>query len=285
MKLQLSEELRQRWFYAMCATVILFVTLFALGQEASFLLSLLCGLQGWKEYARMMSLRDRPSLHVMGYVFVTLMFLHAFFVGPRTLFWLWGAWSAAFFALFIEYRLQLKRDPAAALNANIQLMWTQLCRFVMGLLYVFLIFGFIGSVVSGVRGEQVLILTFTIVFMGDTGAYFVGRKHGRRKLWEALSPKKTVEGALGGYAFSIVGGLVCWLLCYWLPPPPIEFSTYLMLALVLPPFAQAGDFLESLMKRASGTKDSGSLMPGHGGLLDRADGLALAMPLVYFLVS
>lgn len=120
-----------------------------------------------------------------------------------------------------------------------------------------------------------LMLIFCIVFPGDSGAYFAGRFLGKRKLYELVSPKKTVVGAFGGLAGSVAGAFLIRALLI----PDLDPVFTLFAALGGGALAQAGDFVESLLKRTFGVKDSGRLLPGHGGMLDRVDGLLFVLPL------
>jgi len=122
-----------------------------------------------------------------------------------------------------------------------------------------------------------LIVLFAATWCCDSGAYFVGRSLGRHKLYEQASPKKTVEGAVGGILFSILP-LVLIKLFGWGHPTALD---YLALTIAVGVFGQAGDLLESLFKRESGVKDSSALIPGHGGVLDRFDSLLLSTPVFY----
>ncbi len=123
-------------------------------------------------------------------------------------------------------------------------------------------------------GPAALLTLLVIVFAGDTGAYFAGRSLGRHKLYPLVSPKKTIEGSVGGLIASIGGAA----LCAWLLVPQIPQSNALVLGAACGTVAQIGDLAESMFKRASGTKDSGTLLPGHGGMLDRLDGVLFAAP-------
>jgi phosphatidate cytidylyltransferase len=122
------------------------------------------------------------------------------------------------------------------------------------------------------HGPDCIVLLLTISFLGDTGAYAAGRLFGRHKLYPAVSPKKTVEGSIGGLAASAGAALLASL--WYLPELPI--ASGIGLGLVLGALGQAGDLCESLLKRAYGVKDSGRLLPGHGGLLDRIDATLFA---------
>jgi phosphatidate cytidylyltransferase len=128
------------------------------------------------------------------------------------------------------------------------------------------------------RGEWWIILALTVTWLNDTGAYFAGRAFGRRKLFPRISPSKTWEGAIGGAAGSILGALV--VQHFWLPALPVWGAAVIGAgAAVLGPL---GDLSESMLKRAFGRKDSGRLLPGHGGLLDRLDALLFNAPFVLF---
>ncbi len=129
--------------------------------------------------------------------------------------------------------------------------------------------------VQGVSlGQTILLGHFLVVFSGDTGAYFAGRFFGRHKLYPAVSPKKTVEGGIGGL---VLGAITLPLYCHWMLPHLPTWQV-VVAALALGVVAQVGDFAESLFKRATDTKDSGALLPGHGGMLDRIDGVLFAAP-------
>ena len=127
-------------------------------------------------------------------------------------------------------------------------------------------------------GVKFIFFILFVLWMGDSGAYFVGKAIGRRKLLPAISPNKTVEGAVGGLGASLLTGFAC-------------TSTFLSelsgvhcftLTLSLAVAGQVGDLCESTFKRIRGVKDSGNLLPGHGGILDRIDSLLFAAPVAYY---
>lgn len=128
------------------------------------------------------------------------------------------------------------------------------------------------------NGEWILFSILSIVWIGDTGAYVIGSRLGRHKLYPAVSPKKTIEGSAGALIVSIIASLL--LTGYLLPG--ITLRDRILLGLGISVTAQLGDLCESLVKRKAGVKDSGSLFPGHGGMLDRIDSLLFAVPFVYF---
>lgn len=153
---------------------------------------------------------------------------------------------------------------------------------------------------AGTAGPFWILLSLALVWISDTGAYFSGRAFGKRKLYEAVSPNKSVEGAIGGFLstlaiafgfnalFSLASdGVQTQLLgmsflsvdLSWTPLTPVQV---LILAIPANILAQIGDLAESLIKRAHGVKDSGTIVYGHGGILDRIDALIFAAPWVYY---
>lgn len=127
------------------------------------------------------------------------------------------------------------------------------------------------------RGGLWMLFLLLVVFFGDTFAYFGGRFLGRKKLMPKISPNKTVEGALSG----IVGSCLAGLLVTSLGSVNVSAATVIVFGTVCGFTAQAGDLFLSLIKRVAQVKDSGHIMPGHGGILDRLDGVFIACPLVY----
>ena len=129
----------------------------------------------------------------------------------------------------------------------------------------------------GSDGPGYVVLTIMFAWFGDTGGYFAGRFLGKHKLYEAVSPKKTVEGSIGSLFGSVFGVLLAhfWFL------PSLSLAHGIPLALVAGAFGQAGDLGESVIKRSFGVKDSGAIVPGHGGILDRVDALMLTSAVTY----
>jgi phosphatidate cytidylyltransferase len=129
----------------------------------------------------------------------------------------------------------------------------------------------------GAEGGAYVALALTFAWLADTGAYFSGTYFGKAKLYPEISPGKTRAGFIGALVGSAFGALVAHF--WYLPSLPLLDG--LALALVAGATGQAGDLAESLLKRSSGMKDSGWILPGHGGLLDRIDSLLVVSPIVY----
>jgi len=147
-----------------------------------------------------------------------------------------------------------------------------------GLLFVALPFSYVARIDEIARqGGALLLFTLALIWAGDTLAYFTGKFIGRVPMASALSPKKTWEGAIANFVGSVMVG---WFAARWINMDP---ATLLFIAGLANIAGQMGDLLESAYKRGASVKDSGTMVPGHGGVLDRIDSLILAAPVVWFL--
>ncbi|HRI87926.1 MAG TPA: phosphatidate cytidylyltransferase [Candidatus Hydrogenedentes bacterium] len=139
----------------------------------------------------------------------------------------------------------------------------------------------------GEQGPALVTLLIATVALTDTGAFFVGRALGKHKLAPKASPGKTWEGAIGGFAASVLGALAIYGVSRNYPQlhfPEWHVAAYLYAGAVLSVASQFGDLAESVLKRDAGMKDSGNFFPGHGGVLDRCDGFLFAAPFLYYIV-
>lgn len=150
-----------------------------------------------------------------------------------------------------------------------------------GVLYVGLTLGYYLQLRALPFGEWLLIFVIFVTWAGDTGAYYVGMRLGRRPLAPVISPKKTVEGLIGGLVASALAAIAArnWFL------PQFGIAEALTLGLVLGAIGTLGDLAESALKRSAGVKDSGSVIPAHGGMLDRIDSLLFTGPAFYYYVT
>lgn len=152
---------------------------------------------------------------------------------------------------------------------------------IAGPLYVGGLFGILCNLFLREHGGSWVVLAMMFSWFSDTGGYFAGRAFGKRPLHPVVSPKKTIEGSIGGLLGSLIGVLTA---CFgYLPELPLAHG--IVLAIVAGALGQAGDLCESLIKRSVGVKDSGSIVPGHGGVLDRADALLFTAAVTWLYVT
>ncbi len=231
----------------------------------------LIGMLGGREYLRMTMPHDLFALdRVVLTVVLCVPVLAAVFAGsPRFApsFGLFLGFSGL--VAFVFYHFGRFDNPLRILY-----------RCVLGLVFI----GFLASHLVLLRqlpdGAHWLAILTAITAGSDTAAYLVGSRWGRRKMCPQISPKKTVEGALGG----IAGGVGAALLLFLFFPVAWAWWVILVLAFGLSLVGMAGDLLESAIKRGTGSKDSGRLLAGHGGVLDRIDSLFLSAPVLYYLL-
>lgn len=177
--------------------------------------------------------------------------------------------------LFFTFIIELYRKHG---NPFLNISFT-----VLGILYVVIPFamlyhlGYYNDYSFGTEfSYQIILGFFFMLWSNDTGAYLAGKYFGKHKLFERISPKKTWEGSIGGGLFSI--GLAVLIAQYF---TNIQLFDWIVISIIIVVFGGIGDLVESMLKRSLGIKDSGKLLPGHGGILDRFDGLLISAPFVY----
>lgn len=183
----------------------------------------------------------------------------------------YGACSVAFMLLGIFYLFRFK-DIILVINdcAVVLLVW----------LYIPLLLSYVVLLHAQPGGHKLVLLVLFMTMLCDSSAYFAGTRWGKHRLYPAVSPKKSVEGALGG----VCGAVLAVLGSKWLYMPELSLVAGLGLGILVGIFAQLGDLFESLLKRSAQIKDSGQLFPGHGGMLDRLDSLLFSFPVAYLYV-
>ncbi|WP_338407671.1 phosphatidate cytidylyltransferase [uncultured Flavobacterium sp.] len=151
--------------------------------------------------------------------------------------------------------------------------------------YIILPFLFITKISFGINdyNPKIIIGLFILIWVNDSFAYIIGKSIGKNKLFEKISPKKTIEGFLGGIIFAVFTGYL--ISKYYIRAKP-EFSQksiliWISIAFIVGIFGTIGDLIESKFKRIAGVKDSGKIMPGHGGILDRLDSIIFVAPIVF----
>lgn len=162
--------------------------------------------------------------------------------------------------------------------------WPRIGIYLTGFAYISIPFGLLNFfyIVPEVDAFQVGILIglFAIVWSNDVFAYLVGSMIGKHRILERVSPKKSWEGSIGGLLFALLAAYILSLFF-----TQLSLSRWLVMAAIIVVFGTLGDFAESMLKRQAGVKDSGTLFPGHGGVLDRFDAVLFATPFVYFYLN
>jgi phosphatidate cytidylyltransferase len=179
----------------------------------------------------------------------------------------------SFMGFFIYFLMTAQRHSGEQLKSH----FIELALSILGLIYVAFVPSYLIKIHQSANGVQWTIVFLLIVFGGDSAAYFGGLKYGKTKLYPEISPKKTVEGGLAGLGAGYVAVLLAKLTFFKAMP----WFVLIMCPLMVGFFAQVGDFCESFLKRAFQVKDSGGTLPGHGGFLDRFDGVVFGLPVMY----
>ncbi len=149
---------------------------------------------------------------------------------------------------------------------------------VLGVLYVAFLFSYQVAVRMLPNGKEWVVFLFLIIWAADIGAYAIGIPFGKHRLYEKISPKKSIEGLIGALAAAAGMALLCriWFM------PQVDSAECAAIGILLALVGTMGDLVESLFKRAVGVKDSGGIIPGHGGMLDRMDSMMFAAPVLYY---
>jgi len=165
-------------------------------------------------------------------------------------------------------------------KANIHDSVTAVSVIIFGALYVAWPLAHLIPLRGLLNGHNLIFFILIVTWGVDTGAYYTGRHLGRHKLSPNISPGKTVEGAIGGLISCILSALFA----RWLFLPELSINNTLFLGIVFGIISQIGDLSESMLKRGAGVKDSGSLLPAHGGILDRVDSVIFTLPVFYYYI-
>ena len=249
--------------------VVVIVATIYFGAGSFYLLLLFIGLLGFKELSSFNSIELNKTPKLIGYTWIfsvlTDVFLYLEYgwsinfllIGNSVMFLLLGAY------LVLQEDFEKSLSQASKLLASIvYLILPLIC---------FLLFAY-GN--GGNYQWPLALSIFIFLWVSDTFAYLIGKAIGKTKLIPRVSPKKTVEGLVGGFVFAI---LAAWIFHHFLAPDD-SLVFWFVTAAVVSIAGVFGDLLESVFKRESGLKDSGSILPGHGGILDRFDSLLLAAP-------
>ena len=243
--------------------IILLLSAVFLSSDAFDFLFMTFGLACLYEYKRLVKLR---GYHI--------------FIAYLALWWVFIYLVNDVILIYILLVLTIVVDLALLyyLFSKKQKLWNAFTKFVVGLFYIGggCIFLTMIPYKDNAFAKLLIMGIFVLIWVNDSFAYLVGRSIGRTKLYPSISPKKTVEGTLGGLIFAMGAAYI--LGKY---EPLISPVQWIVLAGVIVVFGSLGDLLESKLKRVAGVKDSGAILPGHGGMLDRLDSLIFAAPFAY----
>lgn len=186
----------------------------------------------------------------------------------------------------IATELNLSIEQFAVLVLILLLFWTVVTKnrftyddasfYFVSSIYVIIGFLSFAEVRTSENGLEKVLLILFMIWATDSGAYFVGRAIGKNKLWPSISPNKTIEGAVGGIVSSVIVGVT-----FTLINPILSIGATLLIAVVVGVVGQLGDLMQSAYKRHYDVKDSGKLLPGHGGILDRFDSMIAVFAMVW----
>lgn len=267
------KNLSYRTISALIALVIVVGAIYFGEHTGAYLLCLFVVVRGSFEMARMFFTSTYPP--AVKWLFVILNTALFIFITQENLQYLSSFAVISGFVLIASYGVIFHKT-----FKDLDQVLTFVAKSSLGLVYVCLLPATVAWTIQTNNGIEWFLCLLGVVFAGDIGAYVFGVTMGKNTIAPALSPKKTVQGAAGGLIFSLILGLS---FKYFLPATPLYILA--VCGLLGGTLAQIGDFFESLIKRVSGVKDSGSIMPGHGGVLDRLDGVLFAAPLFYFAAS
>lgn len=219
-----------------------------------------CILAAYEMYRLVPGSGSRPLIVPLLVVMVAFLAVASQGMGLLPLVWAEAAILVALVAGVVELLANNRTDPIRELG-----------MLLVGMACIAAPFGLTTTLLM--EGPWPFLGFMILLWTNDTGAYLVGRAMGRTKLMPQISPKKTVEGLVGGVLLAMVAGAV--MARFW---PVLSAAQWIVCAVVVAVAATLGDLLESAFKRHAGVKDSGAILPGHGGILDRFDGFLLALP-------
>lgn len=254
---------QQRILTAGLAVALVALALWLGGVLTTLLLLALCGLGQWEFTSMFRPGPEHKNLRIFGVALGACLVLTAQAGGPVAALW---AFSASFWILGLRFLLRFSQ--AQKQEAPQAAQFTDELVLLCSLAYIPLMLQFLLALSTL---EIILVVLSTTV--SDTAAFYAGTLWGKRKIWPQISPKKSWAGSIGGLA-----GCILAVTAYGLTLGQAPLPAWLLLGALLNLSAQMGDFFESALKRSLDVKDSGTVLPGHGGLLDRIDSLLLALP-------
>jgi phosphatidate cytidylyltransferase len=260
--------MRQRVVTGIVAALF-FLTILVLGNPWYAIMISILSLIAYHEFVRLNGARDLEASSLIGYagiIYIVVpwhMFTSLQLPPQQTVLWL---------LMFLYFALTVISKNRTSID--------QIALSFIGVVYIGLGFHYMAFTRSiDEEGLFWALLMFGCIWFTDIGGYFAGRLLGKRLLWPFISPKKTIEGAVGGIVLSILNAIIFSLI----RPELLAIGEAIMIGLLISILGQLGDLIQSAYKRIRNIKDSGKILPGHGGILDRTDSWIIVFPFVYLL--
>ena len=245
---------------------VLFITAIMYSKESYIILISFFGLISLREFFKLLKFNNGVIyLLFIGLILLPYLPIHILFIKLMLALSLSGSVQ-----LLLNLLLKKKKYPLSSVQ-----------KFDICIRYLLLSFTFLILLpfVNGVYEQSVILTLIILILVNDSFAFFIGKNLGKRKLFESVSPKKTIEGFFGGVLFSLITAFILSYFCDFL-----SLTNLIVISLIASILGTAGDLVESKFKRQANTKDSGNIMPGHGGILDRLDSLLFVAPFVYLYI-
>jgi phosphatidate cytidylyltransferase len=241
-----------------------------LSQHTFYLFFFIVMILGLKEFYQLVEHKSVKPQKLIGFIISIEVFLSTYFYFlDQTIFQL--LLGLILFSVFIVFTIELFRDKTISFN--------NIGATLMSVIYVAIPLSLLSFLAHNETNEyhyQMILSIFILVWLSDMGGYFAGVNFGKHKLLERVSPKKSWEGVVGGLILCLIGSYV--LSLYF---PIMSKAQWLILGAIVCVSSVIGDLIESMLKRSANIKDSGNILPGHGGILDRFDSVLFVIPIVY----
>jgi phosphatidate cytidylyltransferase len=259
----------KRIISALAVLPLLFAVIYMGGVVFAVFIALICMVALWEYYRIVFNITGESVFGVFPFTgYLSIPFI------------VWAAYLESFYIItgIILLNMIIAGILAVFLFKSNPIVSDTVSKHLLGLIYIPVLLSLVVVIRSGDDGFCWIFFILFMVFPGDIGAYYIGSLFGKHKLCPAVSPGKTIEGAIGGFAVSFAAA--CLFRFFYLPELPLIPCLILVVLIgVAGPF---GDLFESILKRRGNIKDSGGIMPGHGGILDRIDALLFAIPIAAY---
>jgi phosphatidate cytidylyltransferase len=261
---------RKRWITGIVALPFLVYPIYEGGIAFLFLILVASLVALWEYFRIAGNTSDKKlkvSVMVLGYITAISMATFAYLYPPEIIAVLLGA---NFVLSGIIFLFLFKSTPEPQMIDDVR---TQ----IQGLVYIALPLSLLVLIRNDIDGIWWIAFLLTIIFAGDTSSFYTGTHFGKNKLSESISPGKTIEGSVGGLLANILVGSIFKFFLF----PDLTWGICIIFFIAIGAAGQVGDLFESALKRMAGVKDSGGILPGHGGILDRIDALLFAIPVMF----